>query len=176
MEATEVKDQAQKDAEAREPDATIDVFEDYFGFEEKLKWYFPDGKQWIEYQVMTEGQKAKFQKSTSKDLVIERASNNARVSVDQAEERQSLLRSAITDWYLIRDGSPAPFSTAVLNQWLEKANPRLVEDIEKAIRKANPWLLQDMTVEDIDREIESLQEMREVAVEREKEKGVSVSR
>ena len=64
-----------------------------------------------------------------------------------------------------------PFSLSAnkfnLEKWLSVADPRLVEDLEKACRKLNPWLLADMSVEDIDREIESLKEMREEAAKRE---------
>jgi hypothetical protein len=39
--------------------------------------------------------------------------------------------------------------------------------IEKDVRKHNPWLLQEMSVEDIDKEIASLEEMREVKLKEE---------
>jgi len=173
---TNTAEEVQARARAAGEDVETDVYEDYFGFQETHRWLFPDGRQWIEYQTMNEGAKAQFQKRTNRDLVVERASGNARMNIDPAQERWALLGAACTSWHIMREGHEVNFSNATFEQWLKVANPRLVEDLEKAVRKANPWLLQDMTVEDIDREIKNLQEMREVAEEREKEKGVSVSR
>lgn len=98
------------------------------------------------------------------------------MSLDPAAERHALLGAAVTDWSIFRDGRPVPYSDRAFSDWLKGTNPRLVEDLEKAVRKANPWLLQDMTVEDIEKEMENLQEMLDLAKEREKEKGVSASR
>jgi hypothetical protein len=67
----------------------------------------------------------------------------------------------------MRQGVSYPFTDNHLKEWLENANPRLVEDLEKEIRKANPWLLAEMSVADIEREIENLEEMKKVAQERE---------
>lgn len=155
-------------------DLEQEVFEDYYGFDSSEKWYFPDGKQYIEFKVMTEGAKARFQKLTNRDLILERTSGNARMKVDQASERHALLEESVTFWYMLRKNEktgkpePIPYSAHEFKNWLNKANPKLVEDLEKAIRKANPWLLAEMTVEDIDREIENLKEMREVAEKRER--------
>jgi hypothetical protein len=142
--------------------------EDYFGFSETHRFYFPDKVTFIEFKSMNEGDKAKFQKMTQKDLVLERQSGNARMKVDPATERHELIRTCVVDWNLTRGGAPVKFSDVQLRDFLKLANPKLVEDLEKEIRKHNPWLLQDMTVEDIDREIENLREMRKVAEERER--------
>jgi hypothetical protein len=144
------------------------VYEDYFGFAKTERWYFPDGKQYIEFEIMNEGKKAKFQKHTQRDLVLERNSGNARMKVDPSQERHELLRSSVTDWYLTRGGQPIPYTERAFKDFLELADPVLIEDLEKAVRKANPWLMAEMSVEDIDREIENLQEMRKIAEERER--------
>lgn len=149
---------------------------DYFGFASSEKFFFPDGITFVEFDVMNEGKKSAFQKMTQKDLVLERQSGNARMKVDPGVERHELLRQSIKNWNLVRGSESILFNPRALKDFLELADPKLVEDIEKAIRKANPWLMAEMKVEDIDREIESLQEMRVVAEEREKGEAFSSSK
>lgn len=160
------------------PDAPVaaTVQQDYFGFQSNEKFYFPDGVTYVEFAVMNEGAKAKFQKLTQRDLVVERQSGNARMKVDPSQERHELIRSSVTGWNLLRNGQPVDFNPRQLKDFLELANPKLVEDLEIAIRKANPWLMDEMKVEDIDREIENLQQMRDAAVERERGEASSSSR
>lgn len=149
---------------------------DYFGFASSEKFTFPDGVTFIEFDVMNEGKKTKFQKMTQKDLVLERQSGNARMKVDPGVERHELIRQSVKAWNLTRGGEPVPYTSRNLADFLELADPKLIEDLEKAIRKANPWLMAEMKVEDIDREIESLQEMRAIAEEREKGEASSSSK
>lgn len=162
-----------------------EVYEDYFGFDQKHVFYLPDGKQFIEFQTMDEGRKAKFQKMTNRDVVLERQSGNARMNVDPASERWELLKASVTGWKIMRKNNngkfePVPFSIgspgAEFEKWLDKANPLIVADLEVAIRKANPWLIGEMTVEDIDKEMDNLRELREAAVKREAGNASSSSR
>lgn len=141
--------------------------QDYFGFETSAKFYFPDGVSWIEFKPMNEGAKKSFQDKTSRDLVVERNSGNARMSVLQGSERHTLIIDSVTNWNLVRNGVAVPFSKSAFSDFLTLANPVLIEDLEKAIRKANPWLLADMKSEDIEKEIANLQEMLESARKRE---------
>lgn len=149
--------------------------EDYFGFQATERFYFPDGLTWIEFEKMNEGKKAKFQKASSRDLVLERQSGNARMKVDPGGDRWELIFACCVDWNLKRGvhKAPVPYSERNMREWLGLANPQLVEDLEKAIRKFNPWLMAEMSVEDIDREIDNLKEMREVAEKREAGKSGS---
>lgn len=150
------------------PDVEAPMQEEYYGFIEDHKFYFPDEVTYIQFQAMNEGLKKRFQRTTSRDVVLERSSGNARMKVDPGQERWDLLEACVNDWNLIRNGKLVPFSARALKEWLELANPKLVEDLELAIRKVNPFLLADMTVADIDKEIENLKEMRKVAEERER--------
>jgi hypothetical protein len=134
---------------------------DYWGFDETTNWYFPDEVQYLVLRKMNEGQKAQYQKLTRNDVTIARNTGDAKLKTDPAAERHALITSCVQDWHLFQGGKPVQFSERFLKDFINKADPRLVEEIEKACRKANPWLLQDMSVEDIDREIENLQEMRE---------------
>lgn len=148
----------------------------YWGFQQLERFTFPDGITFIEFKVMNEGDKVAFQKRTSRDLVLNRA-GDARMKMDAGGERHELIRTCATGWNLVRgDNELVPFSTRVLDQWLDVADPRLVEKLELAIRKANPWLLGEMSSEDIKKEIENLEEMLKVAEEREAGEAYSSDR
>ena len=144
---------------------------DYFGFEQEHVFTFPDGKTQIWFRSMNEGDRANFQRQTNRDVSLERQTGNARIRTDPAGERKALILASCTNWNLHRKNpntlqmEPVPFSGgkpgSTLDQWLTQANPKIVDALEEAIRKANPWLVGDMSLDDIDREIERLQEMRE---------------
>ncbi len=156
------------------------IQEDYFGFSETTKYYLPDGVSYFELQAMNEGKKAKFQKLTQRDLVLEKGSGNARFKMDPGVERHELIKASVVDWNLTRNGQKIPFDTSgranPLNDFLELANPKIVEGLEAAIRKLNPWLMSDITVEEIDKQIEELQELRVEAVKREEGEAFSSSK
>lgn len=149
---------------------------DYFGFQKTEKHYLPDGVSYFEIKAMNEGAKAKFQKSTQRDMVLEKGSGNARFSIDPAAERHALIKECTVDWRLRRGDQFQPFGDAALRDFLQLADPKIVEGIELAIRKLNPWLLADATVEEIDKQIADLEELRKIAVEREAGEGYSSSR
>lgn len=135
-------------------------FEDYWSFSQKERFMLPDGKQWIEFNVMNEGQKSSYQKKINKDIKFNRKSGDASIKSDVADERHALIETSVTDWYMVQGRNQVSFSVQMLRNWLNIADPRIVESLEVAIRKANPWLLGDMTLEDIDEEIQRLQELR----------------
>lgn len=155
---------------------------DYFGFTQQEQFFFPDGVSFITIDKMNEGNKARFQKSTGRDLVLERQSGNARMKVDPGGDRHALLIACCKDWNLKRRSQangelePIPWSDRNFRDFLAVADPVIIEDLEKAIRKLNPWLMAEMTVEDIDKEIENLQEMRETVEARERGESTSSSK
>lgn len=156
------------------------MFEDYFGFDETLRHFLPDGRQYFVIKKMNEGDRKRYQSETRNDLTLLRTTGDAKMRMDPGSERWTLLKAAVTGWYLMRR-TPAgfrevDFTRQAFEQWLGGADPRLVDDLEKAVRKSNPWLLAEMTVEDIDREMANLQEMREVAVKREQGEAGSADR
>lgn len=153
---------------------------DYFGFDERDKWYFPDGKQWIEYKKLNEGERAKFLKATRSDVHLNQRTQEARIPFDQSRDRKELLLQSVTDWHVVRfyeqhgvrKAMVLPFpgnktAGGDLGKWIDAADPALLANLEKAIRKVNPWLLNEMTTEQIDKEIADLQELREAAEKRE---------
>lgn len=153
------------------------VYSNYWGFEETHRHMLPDGKQYLVIQRMNEGAKARYQRAIRSDVTVSRSTGDAKLQSDPAKERHALLEACVVDWYMLRpdkDGKWAEMSfkrSGAQNPgfagWLEVADPRLIEDLEKACRKLNPWLLQDMTVEDIDQQIAELEEMREEVIKQE---------
>jgi hypothetical protein len=157
--------------EAGTPEAP--QFANYFAFSDTKRWFFPDGTQWIQFHIMNEGDKAKFQRKTNRDIKINQKTQDATVKMDPAEERWELIKSSADDWYVFAPDAngrmqQVPFTVSdtrnptgmCLERWLALANPKLVEELEFEIRKANPWLQADMSVEEIDKEISRLQELR----------------
>lgn len=157
--------QAKMEADGVQVEESIQF--DYFGFEERHRVMLPDGKSWVEFEVMNEGDRRKYLNQQNKGIRVNRVTNDAHIDTAPGDERHALLMNTLVDWNLVRDGKPVAFSRANLEQFLDKANPRVVDLIEKEVRLKHPWLMQDMSVEDIDREIENLQELRKIAVERE---------
>lgn len=149
------------------------VYDDYFGFEEELRVPLPDGKQYILHTVLSEGKKKQYQNSTNRDVTIKKATGDAQMRMAQGDERHNLLKAAITGWHIVRRDKntkawiEVPFTPRNLSDFLEKASPTIISLIEKEIRKANPWLMADLTLEDIDKEIAELQELREKKVQEE---------
>jgi hypothetical protein len=149
--------------------------EDYFTFFERRKVMMPDGISWVEIEALNEGAKSRFQKSTSRDILMDRG-GNSRVKMDQASERHELIKTSVKDWSLRRGAEAVPFTPRELDQFLGTANPKIVEKIESEIRKLNPWLLAELSVKDIDEQIEQLQDLRKIAEEREAGEAVSSSK
>lgn len=178
MEATDLTD-TEKNMQAAGVAPDEPAYEDYYGFEERDKFYLPDGLQWIEYKQMTEGDRRRFQKATTRDIRLMRQSGDASIRVDPGEERKILFECSVTGWSVVkkRNGKfePVPFgphaqSGSEFDKWAQQANPKLLDGLERAIRKANPWMQAEMTVAAIDEEISNLQELRAEAVKREEGK------
>lgn len=146
-------------------------YDDYWGVDETHQFKLPDGKQWIEFRIMDEGAKSRFQKLTNQDLTIGR-NQEAKVRLDPANERHTLIKESVTNWLMFKknaEGTPEPvaFSKQLLQKWLEVAPPKVVEDLEYAIRMKNPWMQAEMTIEAIDEQIDRLQETRRQIIDRE---------
>jgi hypothetical protein len=144
---------------------------DYFGLTETHRVVLPDGISWIEHTTLTEGGRRKYLNGVQRDMIVQRATGDAKMSMKPGDERYTLLMEAITDWNIIRDGKPWPFnkqgSGSNLGQFLDSAPPKIIDLIEKDVRMHNAWLLEDMTLEGIDEEIKTLQDLRAKKVEEE---------
>jgi hypothetical protein len=163
--------------EAPEAPAVTEGYENYWGTDETHRHYLPDEKQFFEFKIMNEGAKARFQRMTNQDLTIKQG-GEAKVRMDPANERHTLIKESVTGWLLYMPDKEnqmvqASFTPAMLDNWLNMAPPKIVEDLELAIRKANPWMQADMKSEQIREEIKRLEDLlREKLAE---EAGESVS-
>lgn len=157
------------------------VYTDYFGFSSEDRFYFPDKRQWISFAKMNEGKKREFQKATSRDLRVQRTTGDALMKMDPGSERHELIKASITGWNLMRinpkrpgEWEVAPYNDSTIRNFLDGADPAIIEDLELAIRKANPWLMDDMSVEEIEREMDNLSELLKKKKEHEAGKSASV--
>ena len=168
---TEVKDPAAEAMAKAGVSATETVQADYFAFEETYRVPLPDGASWVEHKALNEGSKRQYLNSVNREVKFDRSSQNASINTAPGDERFTLLKAAICNWNLMRNGAVVTFNDSNLREFLDKANPKIVDVIEQDIRIKNPWLLNEMSVEDIDREIASLQKMREARVKEEEGKA-----
>lgn len=160
-------------------------FQNYWGVKDRVKFYLPDGQQWIEFRKMDEGLKKKYQQRTNRDITINR-DQSTKLGIDPAEDRHVLIEMSVTNWYMMIPDNPddlenttwseAAFAPQLLRKWLEVGDPKAIQDLEVEIRMANPWMQSDMTVEEIDKEIRRLEDIRREAVEREAAKAASGTR
>lgn len=152
------------------------VIANYWGVKEERKHFLPDGTQHFVFKIMNEGDKVKFQKMTNQDLIVNR-DNSARIKMDPATERHQLIETCVTGWKLyMPDGAEAKFSSAMLKNWLTEASPKLVEDLEFAIRKANPWMQADMSLEEVDKELDRLTDLKKDLINKQLGEDVSANK
>lgn len=157
----------------RPGDPIVSIPEDYFAFDIVGRTMLPDGQSWVEHAVMNEGARRKYLNAINRDVRVQKSTQDAILRMAPGEERIELLKATIVGWNMYRGGQRVEFNMQNLNEFLVKANPKIVNMIEKDVRLANPWLLAEMTLEDIDRELADLQELRAKKVEEEAGKGVS---
>jgi hypothetical protein len=146
---------------------------DYFGVDRTEKVMLPDGKSYIIIKELDEGGRRNFQNKTNKDVRLQRQTGDAFMKLGTGEDRYAMLESAITDWNLhSKHGQTGemvaiPFNATQLKKFLDSAPTKVIDLIEKKIRLMNPWLQGEISVEDIDKQIEDLQEMREAKLQEE---------
>lgn len=146
-------------------ESTVELVEvDYFAVTEEHLLVLPDGKQWISHKELNEGDRRKYLKNTNRDVKLQRATGDAFLRMQPGEDRVALIKAAVTGWELKKGGKPFLFTPKAVDDILEAFPPKIIDLINQDIFKWNPWLLQEMTVEDIDREIATLQEQREAKV------------
>jgi hypothetical protein len=153
------------------------IYDDYFGFQERHRVTLPDGVSWVEHQTLNEGARRRYLNDQNREVKVQKVTGDAILKMQTGEERASLLKAAIVNWDLRRLDEKTkelvvvPFSDQRLRDFLEKAPPSAIDPIEKDVRKHNPWLLADVTVEDIDRQIKELNDMKEQKIREAEGKG-----
>ena len=139
---------------------------DYFGFEDTENVYLPDGKSFVTIRALNEGGRRRYLNRVNREVKIAKGTGDAIMQMANGDERRILLQEAIIGWNLVardRTGAIAavPFKEQKLNEWLEKANPSVVDVVDKAVRKQNAWLMADVTLEDLLKQKEELEEQIE---------------
>jgi hypothetical protein len=132
---------------------------DFFSFSETTEYELRDTGQYVTIKRMTEGDRRKYLNATSREINFDGAGHTS-MNLKPGDDRRALLEVALVDWSLLRNGKPIPFNTGNLRQFLDSADPALVDAIDKAVRDYNPWLMADVTLEDIDEQIADLEDLR----------------
>ncbi len=155
---------------------------DYWSFQSTEKWYLPgqdhlaeSERQFILFRRMTEENKAEFQTKTNRDIRVQNTTKDIKLNMNPAQERAELLRISITGWYLFKPNHKGElveigYSEKERASFIRQADPKLIQDLEQAIRKANPWMRAEATPEEIRAEIASLTEQLAEAEAREEAK------
>lgn len=134
----------------------------YWGKLDPIKHFLPDGIQYIEYLPMTEGERAKYQTATQSKMTMNQNTRDSTMTFNVARDRRALLEVSVKGWNMLGpDGEPVAFKNSQFGfwKWYEQADPKLIEDLEKAVRKSNAWLQADMDEDEIQQEIERLNEL-----------------
>lgn len=166
------------------------LYENYWGTDETYTYTLKDGKQFFVIQPMDEGKKARFQRKTNKGIRVNQSTNDAHLDVDPAGERHQLILDSVIDYNLMQlsvgadprnpdSWSKFPVSNPPsrnLQEWLLRANPKTVQDLEFFIRTKNPWMQADMDVEEIDKEIDRLHTLRQQVLEQKEGEDVSANK
>jgi hypothetical protein len=164
----------------------VEEYGDYYGFSQEHVYFLPDGKLWIKFKVFTEGDLAMYHKLLKRDVVVEKTSGDARIKIDQIEERHALLHVAVTGWFMMKKTPTKgwvqqPFSNGrggtEFDKWMNVANPEIIADLAEAVRKENPFLLGTGadTIEALDKQIDQLQKQRQELVDRQRGEAVSAN-
>lgn len=151
----------------------------FFGESQRTeRWFLPKSKkQYVEFRIMNEGDRKKWQRKTSRDFNVNRRTQEARIAVDPVADREALFEAVIVSVNVFGpDGQPINFGTnfsrgSVFAQWLDRQDPEISDKLEVTIREAHPWMQDDMKPEDIREEITRLEKLLEVAEKRELEKA-----
>lgn len=136
------------------------VQEDYFGFALTHRFTLSDGVSYVLHKELTEGDRKKYQKAVNRDITVNRKTEDMKLSLAPGEDRAALLDAALVGWNLKRAGNDVPFNPKTLNDFLSVANPKVIDDIVADIVMHNAWLGAETTVEDIDKELARLTELR----------------
>ncbi|AMS02318.2 tail assembly chaperone [Gordonia phage GourdThymes] len=158
-------------------------FVDYFAAPLPQRWYLPDGVQYFEFQELREGGKSAYEKLTNKDIRVQRSTGDARLSVDPAIQRQSLIRLSVTDVYLLQKDSggqpqPMPFNKERPGKFWENLftffPAALIDKLHREIVDINAWLAADDDVDALKEERERLDERIAKAEEEQAKKALLV--
>lgn len=154
-------------------------FVDYFAEPETHIFYLPDGVQYFEYQELREGGKAKYERTINREGIrVQRATGDARLPIDPAIARQTLIKLSVTDAHIITtlNGRPEPLSfrkgpretnTKFWELVLERFPAAIVEELHKEVQKVNAWVAADDDIEALEKQRDEIEERIRLAREEE---------
>lgn len=169
-------------AEAGEP-IEEKRFVDYFAEPDRNVHYLPDGVQYFVYQELREGGKAKYEKIINREgIKVQRATGDARLPIDPAIARQTLIRLSVVDANIFtsRNGNPEQISfqsghkadnTKFWNLVFDKFPSSLIDELHKEIQKVNAWVAADDDIEALQKQRDELDERIRLAEEEEAKKN-----
>jgi hypothetical protein len=73
---------------------TEDVYEDYFGFDDNRTVTLPDGKSFVEFKVMNEGDRKKYLNAQNKKVTIRKGSGDAEMELSPGNEQATTSSSS----------------------------------------------------------------------------------
>lgn len=140
----------------------------YFGTSDKFKFTLPDGVSWIEHKKLNEGERKRYQDSSTMTQTGRPGGDEVTIKVRMGTERHILLEMAITDFYLFdENGNQVPYNDRSKKDYLDKLDPDIIDALEADIREHNKWLLGMATIEAVENEILRLEEQKRYLMERE---------
>jgi hypothetical protein len=154
------------------------MYEDYWGSDQTTTFYMPDGKQYFEIKKMNEGDRAKYQREAGMQMTAQRKTGDTKIDIDQAQDRMALITNSVINWHIVKKDPnnefvPLLFNKQVLRQWVTETGPNFVDNLVQAIRKFNPFLQEDLSVEDLIKQRDEVDELLVLARQREAEKDFS---
>lgn len=155
---------------------------DYWSFGGTEKWYLPGqeainpaDRQYILFKRMVEADKVEFQTKTNRDIRVQNTTKDIKLNMNPALERKVLIDLSVTGWYLFKKNHKGElveinYDPKQRADFFRIADPKLVQELEIAIRKANPWMKAEQGPEEIRAEIAALTEQLAEAEAREEAK------
>lgn len=126
--------------------------------------YKLDDEQYIAYRKLSEGQRQRYQSSVSRSFTLNQATGELNIPVDVGGDRRILLEMSICGWKLFRDDVVVEFNPDNLADFLENADPTIIDGLETKVREANTWMVSPASVGQVDAEIEKLEKIKKQAV------------
>lgn len=164
---------------------SLPVQADYFDFGEVFRCFFAekygDSSSYVEHKSLNEGSRRKYLNQVNREVTLMRGSGDAKMKLASGDEKHLLLEEAIVGWNLMRKDrqgelQPVAFNRNSLQDFLAKADPKIIDVIEKDVRKHNKWLLAEVTEEGILDQIKDLEETLEEIRERDRGNDISSSK
>lgn len=152
------------------PVQSVQMQVDYFSYSQSQNVVLPDGVSYVTIKKLNEGDRKKYQNATNREIALASRGGDAKVRLAPGDDRHALMKASIIGWNLTQGGNMVPFTQQAVEMFLSRTDPTVVDLIEKEVRKFNPWLLGEMTVEQIQAEIDSLEEMKQVKIREEEGK------